>query len=251
MKKDIIAIAAIALISGAVLASCGKDVEQDSVSVALPKVTVASGEQTTTGTGTGTGTTGTNTSTTASTKVTAVVVSGTGATTTKADDDKDTETTTATKDEDDTPVVKPTEKPTEAPTEAPKATGTGVSPSYLDQSFDSFAAAYGTDYYESKVPSCIPKGDESDMYVYEYTGMKVQCYSNGGVKYVASIHIDGSNYVTSEGVGIGSTKSDVEAAYGSGLVQGSGNILYRLGTYNLEFTMNGDTVSAIDYDLNF
>ncbi|MCR5707670.1 MAG: hypothetical protein K6G82_05300 [Ruminococcus sp.] len=247
MKKEIIAIAAIALISTMTAVSCGSDVEQDSVSVALPKVTVASGEQTTTGT-----------ASTTKTTVTAAVVSGTGtstgSSTTKSDDDeKDTETTAATEektDEDETPVVEPTEKATEAPTEAPKATGTGVSPSYIDQTFDSFASAYGTGYVESVVPSCIPKGDESDMYVYDYSGMTIQCYSSGGVKYVGAIHITGSNYATPEGVGIGSSKSDVEAAYGSGLVQGSGNILYR-GAYNLEFIMNSDTVSEIDYDLAF
>ena len=245
MKKEIIAIAAIALISTMTAVSCGREVEQDSVSVALPKVTVASGEQTTTGTGT---------ATTSKTTATAAVVSGTGSSTTKSDDDeKDTETTAATEektDEDETPVVEPTEKATEAPTEARRATGTGVRPSSIDQTFDSFASAYGTGYVESVVPSCIPKGDESDMYVYDYSGMTIQCYSSGGVKYVGAIHITGSNYATPEGVGIGSSKSDVEAAYGSGLVQGSGNILYR-GAYNLEFIMNGDTVSEIDYDLAF
>lgn len=145
----------------------------------------------------------------------------------------------------------PTEKPTEASTQAPQFTGTAVSPAYLGQPFASFSGVYGTQYFEQVVPSCIPIGDDSDMYVYEYSGMKVQCYSEGGVKYAASIHIDGSSYSTPEGIHPGSSKSEVEAAYGSGIVQGNGNIIYRGGAYNTEFTMNGDTVSAIDYDLNY
>ena len=226
MKKEIIAIAAIALISTMAAVSCGKDVEQDSVSVALPKVTVASGEQTTTkGTGTGT-------ATTTKTTATAVVVSGTGSTTTDADDDeKDTETTTATKDEDDTPVIEPTEKPTEAPTEAPaRAANSAYSFGYGDLLSTSAISALGTPNYKSDpVKGCIPNG--AAQITYQYSGVDVISYVlDDGSEYIYDIVVKSSSYSTDNGITVGSSRSDVIAAYG-----GDGSF-YSNGSKELTFS---------------
>ena len=241
MKKEIIAIAAIALISTMAAVSCGKDVEQDSVSVALPKVTVASVEQTTTkGTGTGT-------ATTTKTTATAVVVSGTGSTTTDADDDeKDTETTTATKDEDDTPVIEPTEKPTEAPTEAhAPAANSAYSFGYGDLLSTSAISALGTPNYKSDpVKGCIPNG--AAQITYQYSGVDVISYVlDDGSEYIDDIVVKSSSYSTDNGITVGSSRSDVIAAYG-----GDGSF-YSNGSKELTFSYSGDTVSSFEFYSGF
>jgi len=251
MKRKMTAIAAAALVFTAAAASCGKvDSNKSSVTVNVSGSSEASSEN-------ASGSTEASSEEKTSEKTTKD--------STEASSEKETEDKTEASSEENTEEATekqteaqterkteaPTEKPTEAPTQAPQPTGTAVSPAYLGQPFSSFSGVYGLQYYEQVVPSCIPIGDDSDMYVYNYTGMKVQCYSESGVKYAASIHIDGSSYSTPEGIHPGSTKSEVEAVYGSGITQGNGNIIYRGGAYNTEFTMNGDTVSAIDYDLNY
>lgn len=255
MKRKMTAIAAAALVFTAAAASCGKvDSNKSSVTVNVNSSSEASSES-------ASGSTEASSEKKASEKTSekttkdASEASSENKTEDKSEASSEEKTEEATEKQTEAqteaPTEKPTEKQTEASTQAPQFTGTSVSPAYLGQPFTSFSGVYGTQYFEQVVPSCIPIGDDSDMYVYEYSGMKVQCYSEGGVKYAASIHIDGSSYSTPEGIHPGSSKSEVEAAYGSGIVQGNGSILYRGGAYNTEFTMNGDTVSAIDYDLNY
>lgn len=238
MKKEIIAIAAIAIISGMTLASCGREVDQDSVSVALPKVTVASDEKATTTTGTGTTTTGS--------KTTATTTSGTGSSTTTTttetdEEDKDTETTTttATTKEDDTPATEPTEAPA-AQTLNKTSFGTGD----LGQSLTSILS--NPDIPEN-VPACIPKGDEGGaVYRYKYgSDLVFDCYSSGGVKYIANIYIYSSSYSLDNGITVGSSKDDVTAAYGEPSDGGGNYMLYSLGDKELYFGMSGDSVSYI------
>jgi len=247
MKRKMTAIAAAALVFTAAAASCGKvDSTRSSVTVNVNSSSEASSEN-------ASGSTEASSEEKTSEKTTKDSTEEASEKKTEADTEASSEENTeeATEKQTEAQTEAPTEKPTEASTQAPQFTGTAVSPAYLGQPFASFSGVYGTQYFEQVVPSCIPIGDDSDMYVYEYSGIKVQCYSEGGVKYAASIHIDGSSYSTPEGIHPGSSKSEVEAAYGSGIVQGNGNIIYRGGAYNTEFTMNGDTVSAIDYDLNY
>lgn len=247
MKRKMTAIAAAALVFTAAAASCSEvDSTKSSVTVNVNSSSEASSEN-------ASGSTEASSEEKTSEKTTKDSTEEASEKKTEADTEASSEENTeeATEKQTEAQTEAPTEKPTEASTQAPQFTGTAVSPAYLGQPFTSFSGVYGTQYFEQVVPSCIPIGDDSDMYVYEYSGMKVQCYSEGGVKYAASIHIDGSSYSTPEGIHPGSSKSEVEAAYGSGIVQGNGNIIYRGGAYNTEFTMNGDTVSAIDYDLNY
>lgn len=229
MKKEIIAIAAIAIISGMALASCGKDVEQDSVTVDLPKVTLASGEQTTTTTGATT--TGTNT--------TATAVTGASTSTTETDEDpdeKDTETTTVAKDDDDVPTIEPpTEKQTEAP--AP-VVNSAYSFGYGDLLSGSAISALGTPNYKGTSPACTTSG--SDITVYEYNGVTIQSFDNGGSEAICSIIITSNNYSTG-GVTVGSSRSDVISAFG-----GDGSF-YSDGPKELTFSYNGDTVSSIQF----
>lgn len=228
MKKEIIAIAAVAMLSGMAFASCGSDVQEDSVSVALPKVTVASGEQTTTSTGT---------TTTADTKTTATAVSASTSKTTDSDDDgKETETTTVEKEEktEDVPIIEPTEKPTEAPAQTPVSSA--YSFGFSDLMSGSALSALGSPNYTGVSPACTTSG--SDITVYEYNGLTVQTFDNGGSEAICSITIKSDNY-SAGGVTIGSSRSDVISAFG-----GDGSF-YSEGNKELSFSYNGDSVSSI------
>ena len=237
MKKEIIAIAAIAIISGMTLASCGREVDQDSVSVALPKVTVASDEKATTTMGTGTTTTGS--------KTTATTTSGTGSSTTTTttetdEEDKDTETTTttATTKEDDTPATEPTEAPA-----AQSLNKTSFGTGDLGQPITSLLSNPDE---PSHVDSCTPHGDEGDrMYRYYYgQDLYFDCYSSGGVKYIGNVYIKSSNYSLESGITVGSSKDSVISTYGEP-IQVNNNIMYAFGDKVIYFVLNGDTVSEI------
>ena len=226
MKKEIITIAAIAVISSMAFASCGSEVEQDSVSVALPKVTVASGEQTTTASGTTT--TGTNT--------TATAVTAASTSSTESEEDTDTtETTTVEDDNDDVPVIEPDDKPTEASPQVTPA-ASGYSFGFGDLLSSSAISALGTPNYKGTSPACTTSG--SDITVYEYNGVTIQSFDNGGSEAICSISITGSGY-SAGGITVGSSRSSVISTFG-----GDGSF-YSDGSKELSFTYNGDTVSSI------
>ena len=106
-------------------------------------------------------------------------------------------------------------------------------------------SALGGSPITSTSPSCTSNG--CDVKTYDYAGeLKIQCYIDGGVEYFFDYDILGGNYSTSKGIKVGSSRADVEAAYGAG--EASGNMLiYNDGAKQLIFTLNGDTVSEIDF----
>ena len=90
------------------------------------------------------------------------------------------------------------------------------------------------------------KGRVATLHSCGHNEERVQCYIDGGVEYFFDYDILGGNYSTSKGIKVGSSRADVEAAYGAG--EESGNMLiYNDGAKQLIFTLNGDTVSEIDF----
>ncbi|MCQ2490361.1 MAG: hypothetical protein MJ079_02065 [Ruminococcus sp.] len=236
MKKEIITIAAIAVISSMAFASCGSEVEQDSVSVALPKVTVASGEQTTTASGTTT--TGTNT--------TATAVTAASTSSTESDEDTDTtETTTVEDDNDDVPVIEPDDKPTEAPA-VQKQLRTAFGTSDLNQNISDIKNCLsGTPFESTDGGACLPRGDETAAYLFDYSGISFTCYSNGGVRYIYSYTITNSNYSTDKGITVGDSLDSIKSAYGEPNMEGNKACYYYDGQA-INFLLNSDnTVNSI------
>ena len=138
---------------------------------------------------------------------------------------------------------------TEAPTEAPAAVGSFDS---SDLSFNGGAllgdasgliGAMGAASSVDEAAGCLSNG--ADQKIYHFGGVDVSCYVQDGAEYIYDITITGG-YTTSKGIGIGSSKSDVIAAYGEGADSGQ-YILYGSGDYGLYIYFSGDTVSMIDY----
>lgn len=147
---------------------------------------------------------------------------------------------------DENPVAVP---PTEAPTEAPVAVGSFDS---SDLSFNGGAllgdasgliGAMGAASSVDEAAGCLSNG--ADQKIYHFGGVDVSCYVQDGAEYIYDITITGG-YTTSKGIGIGSSKADVIAAYGEGADSGQ-YILYGSGDYGLYIYFSGDTVSMIDY----
>ena len=199
MKRKMTAIAAAALVFTAAAASCGKvDSNKSSVTVNVNSSSEASSEN-------ASGSTEASSEEKTSEKAEKKSTEASSEAGTEADTEASSEEKTEehTEKQTEAPTEKqteaPTERHTEAPTQAPKPAGTAVNPAYLGQDFTSFSSAYGTQYFHSTAQSCIPVGDGGDMHIYEYSGMKIQCYTEGGVQYTATIHIDGGSYTTPEG----------------------------------------------------
>lgn len=84
--------------------------------------------------------------------------------------------------------------------------------------------------------------------VYTYSGFSIQTYPDGDKDYVYIITLTSDLVSTPEGVSVGSTKSDVIAAYGDGYATvGDGNMQYDASNCVLQFIFRDGKVSSIKY----
>lgn len=77
--------------------------------------------------------------------------------------------------------------------------------------FSAYAAAH-PDYSLEVAESCIGPGEDR---VYSYAGMLVITYFENGSDIVQEVDVDGGSLKTKAGVGMGSTRAQVAAAYGA------------------------------------
>lgn len=256
MKMRCTALLLTALICMAGAASCGKvqTADESSAHLKIAVTTTAAGDVTTsTGTGTTTTgndgstdtTTGTDTTTAAAAETTAASAQGEAApaaTAAPADNGGNNETPAAQEQpqqNNETPVDNGN-----ANTQ-PAAQEVKFSTDDLLKNAADIIAALGGSPVTSTASACTSNG--CDVKTYDYAGeLKIQCYIDGGVEYFFDYDILGGSYSTSKGIKVGSSRADVEAAYGTG--EESGNMLiYTDGAKQLIFTLNGDTVSEIDF----
>ncbi len=256
MKMRCTALLLTALICMAGAASCGKvqTADESSAHLKIAVTTTAAGDVTTlTETGTTTTgndgstdtTTGTDTTTAAAAETTAASAQGDAApaaTAAPADNGGNNETPAAQEQpqqNNETPVDNGN-----ANTQ-PVAQEVKFSTDDLLKNAADIIAALGGSPVTSTAAACTSNG--CDVKTYDYAGeLKIQCYIDGGVEYFFDYDILGGNYSTSKGIKVGSSRADVEAAYGAG--EESGNMLiYNDGAKQLIFTLNGDTVSEIDF----
>ena len=97
-------------------------------------------------------------------------------------------------------------------------------------------------YEES--PSCLYQGLDKD---YTYAGFKLRTYPDNGVDYVLNVCFTDDSVATPEGIMLGSTRTEVIAAYGNDFTEQNGNLVYTRGKAELRFRFDGDCVSAVEY----
>ncbi|MBO5572171.1 MAG: hypothetical protein J5926_05605 [Ruminococcus sp.] len=256
MKMRCTALLLTALICMAGAASCGKvqTADDSSASLKISAATTAAGDVTTsTETGTTTTgndgstntTTGTDTTTAASAETTAAAAQGEAATAAPtaapADNGGNNETPAAQ------------EQPQQN-NETPADNGnTNTQPDNKTVSFSiddllsnaaGKIAELGTPDNTETAAACTSNG--CDVKIYHFPDLEVQCYIDGGVEYIYDVKITGGDYTTSKGIKVGSSRADVEAAYGAGEEAG-GMIIYTEGSKEMDVTYNGDTLSSIEF----
>ena len=238
MRYKMAAIAAAALLCTVTAVSCGKDNDgSSSVSVKVGNTTEASTE--------------------VSTEEKTTEASTEEKTTESASEEKTTEAAT---EEKTTEAETTEEKTTEAETQEP-ATEEKTEPKpdaavidgnmFVGSEINELRDVVGEQERAYIAEACLPISDDGNAYVYDFNGLEAECYIQSEVHYISKLTIKSSSFSTPEGITVGSAKSDVEAAYGSGSVQGNGDIEYNKGSYYLYFTMNGDSVAEIEYSLNY
>ncbi|MDD3367432.1 MAG: hypothetical protein PHP50_00910 [Lachnospiraceae bacterium] len=98
-------------------------------------------------------------------------------------------------------------------------------------------------YYEA--PSCAFEGLDK---VYTYDNFEIDTYPDGENDKIAAIILKNDMVETSEGIAIGDTLADIEAAYGSDYEVESGMVVLTKGDMDLKFIVTNDAVTSIEYD---
>ena len=138
----------------------------------------------------------------------------------------------------------------QAPAEAAVGTGYVYTLSYKDASIDvtpdqnmaEVLAALGDadSYFEAA--SCAFEGLDK---TYMYGHVEVDTYPQGEEDFISSIYFLDDLAVTNEGVRVGSTKEEMEAAYGTDYSVVGTECIYAKGNSELRIIVEGDKVSSI------
>lgn len=240
MKIKIAAIIAASVICMLSATACGKDKDVSSVNIDIKGQTTTASESTT------------DNNEDDSKTTTALTTKKSSNTTTKTTETTSTAATEEPKtDASEEPTVAPTEAPTEKITEKVTEAPTqnvqqSVSFGYnnLLGNASGVLSSLGTPTYSGGGAACTQGG--YDVMIYQYSGLEIQCYVDGGTEYIYSIKITGGSYSTTAGISIGSSRSQVESAYGSG--ENYGNLfVYFSCNHELSIEYNGDSVSSIEF----
>ena len=98
-------------------------------------------------------------------------------------------------------------------------------------------------YYEAA--SCAFNGLDK---FYTYDHYEIDTYPDGNKDYISSIVLIDDLVSTPEGIALGSTKDDVEAAFGDDFEKNGSAYIYTKGTTHLSLVFDGDSVISISYD---
>lgn len=110
---------------------------------------------------------------------------------------------------------------------------------------ESIITALGEPVSYTEEPSCAFSGLDK---TYNYGSFVLQTYPDGDVDYIYCLWLVDDSVSTSEGVYIGATKAEVEAAYGAAAFNGTNAYVLTKGACTLSVILEGDVVSSITYD---
>ena len=123
--------------------------------------------------------------------------------------------------------------------------GTAVQP---DTSVSALLDAFGGDYTYSEAVSCVYTGMDK---TYAYSDLILYTYPDGDADRLLELYCT-ADVQTAQGVSIGASRKDVEAAYGTEYTQAGNTLTYALAAQDsltvpasLYFELDGDTVCAI------
>lgn len=98
------------------------------------------------------------------------------------------------------------------------------------------------EYFEAK--SCAFEGLDK---TYTYSDFVLYTYPIDGVDYLSGISLKSDLVETKEGVCIGQTKENIESAYGKDGKESEGSITYTDGKSQLQFVLEDNVITGIEY----
>ena len=115
----------------------------------------------------------------------------------------------------------------------------------LNTEIDAMVVALGEPISVTSQMSCHGEGEDK---TYTYDGFVVNSYPRDGKDYVMEIVVSNAGIPTSKGIEVGSSASDVVAAYGNGYKEVGVYYAYDAGDKkSLQFYIENDAVKEIDY----
>ncbi len=96
-----------------------------------------------------------------------------------------------------------------------------------------------------EAPSCAFQGTDR---IYGFGSYEITTYEKDGKEYIYDIYFLDDSVTTDEGIYIGCTKEDMEAAYGTEYQEAAGSYTYIKDDMTLQFIMEQDTIVAIRYN---
>lgn len=123
--------------------------------------------------------------------------------------------------------------------------GTAVRP---DTSVSALLDAFGGNYTYSEAVSCVYTGMDK---TYAYDDLILYTYPDGDTDRLLELFCT-ANVQTAQGIAIGASRKEIEAAYGTDYTQAGSTLTYALAAQDdltvpasLYFELDGDTVCAI------
>lgn len=234
MKKKITDLLAIASVFAVSLVSCGTDEPEDNT---VPDLPVLSTEAETTEAVTENET---EEKTEAPTEKETVAEETTEEVTDEATEAAETTDAPTVEPEPD----EPQEEQPQEPEPVPEPQEVKFSFGTLHSEANSIVSSLGDALNVTTAPACFTNG--ADSKIYEYDGLRIECYVLDGVEKICCVTITSSKYTTDTGIMIGSSQADVEAAYGAGDEIG-GYIIYYSGSNELDVKYNNGVVTEITF----
>lgn len=229
MKSKLTALLAIAAVFAVSAVSCGEDKPNDNVTPDLP-VLVTEAEST-------------EPAATTETKNEQTTEASTEAETEAETTTEETvETTTEAEETTEAPEEATEPEPEPEPEPAPQPQGVSFGFGTLHSEAGGIISALGEPTNVTSAPACFSNG--ADSKIYEYDGLRIECYVLDGIEKVYCVTITSSSYSTDTGITIDSSQADVEAAYGAGEASGAYTI-YRNGNSELDVKYDGGAVTEI------
>ncbi len=116
---------------------------------------------------------------------------------------------------------------------------------YMHMEASAVLDALGEPLSFMEAPSCAFQGTDR---IYGFGSYEITTYEKDGKEYIYDIYFLDDSVTTDEGIYIGCTKADMEAAYGTSYEEASGSYTYKKDGMTLQFLTENDTIIAIRYN---
>ncbi|MCL2718199.1 MAG: hypothetical protein FWE14_05410 [Lachnospiraceae bacterium] len=114
----------------------------------------------------------------------------------------------------------------------------------IDSDFAPILKALGEPRAYFEAESCAFEGLDK---IYTYFGFEIDTYPQGDRDFVSAIVLKDDTVATNEGLRIGSSRAEMEAAYGTPRINDNGQLIYDKDGMRLCFIIDGETVISIEY----